>query len=66
MMTFGWRPIESCYAGNSTGSDGTTTAAGVSAGVAGSDGGSSACASTPWWFYIALGLAVMSGNKKRK
>jgi len=65
MMTFGWRPTESCYAGNSVGSSGTTTAEGVAAGVVGADGGAAVCASTPWWFYVALGLAVVTGAHHR-
>jgi hypothetical protein len=50
MMSFGWRPQNSCYvsATKAPASDSQVPAAPM-------------CAATPTWFYVLLGLAVVGG-----
>ncbi len=69
MMSFGWRPMLSCYAtqedqlsGNTTSSQQVADAQQTAAVQA------SSCAATPTWFFtllaIAAGAGLMNGGRK--
>jgi hypothetical protein len=47
MMSFGWRPNQSCYA--------------PSGKIAATDEQVGACATSPTWFYLLLAAAVVGG-----
>ena len=62
MMSFGWRPMMSCYVGNDKAGQATSTQQAVEAATA------AAVCPSPTWFYtllaIAAGLGIMKGGKR--
>ncbi len=69
MMSFGWRPMMSCYASQDRLDAGQTTSAQAAAAETQAAVAATPCAQSPTWFYALLGVAafagIANGRKKR-
>lgn len=68
MMSFGWRPMMSCYASQDRADSGQTTSAQMAVQQSAAAVAAAPCAQSPTWFYALLGVAAFAGiaNGSRK
>lgn len=61
MMSFGWRPMMSCYASQARLDSGQITSAQAAAENTAVAVAATPCAQSPTWFYALLGIAAFAG-----